>query len=95
MSTITEEQVVAWMRDRLANADQCSCLSLSVSSRYPHAVWYMHGPEDDQCVQALGTSDECAEKLSAIIPTPEKLAEARARKAAELRRQADELEASV
>lgn len=95
MSTITEEQVVAWMRSRMAMEDQCSCMTLSVSARYPHAVWYMHGPGDDQCVQELGTSDGCAEKLKAMIPTPEKLAESRARKAAELRRQADELEASV
>lgn len=93
---ITEEQVVAWMRERMEISDPIAginAITLSVH-RGKHVAWFLHG-NYEACEISHISSTACENELKEKIPSQSQYLEARARKAAELRAEADRLEASV
>jgi len=96
MSTITEEQVVAWMYERMTSVDprlKCHAISIHVSTKGGNTA-YMHSDSLSRCESAETVSD-CQRLLLQAFPTPSDLIQMRARKAAELRAEADRLEATT
>lgn len=93
--SITEDQVRQWMVNRMAAVDpkiNCHAISIHVSTKCGTTA-YIHSASLSKCASAETISD-CERLLLKAFPTPSDLIRMRANKVAELRMQADKLEAS-